>query len=246
MRASRCVTDVDSMTYLSLYSGAGGADLCCQHLLGMDCAGYVEVDGYCREVLQARQRDGVLGPAPVFGDVYDFVDREIEEWLMWLSEGFRVRRGRMPGNAWEWRMIETCGPLPADAFAWLDRVTCSWKTCRPCGGVNMATSDEYLETWPRAGMMCGGVSFRRPNWERRINEIGSGLLPTLLARDCRTPKGAARSLAYQGGDSLVVVLGETIHPEWAEMFMGWPIGWTGLEPLGGAGFRSWGRRHGIF
>ena len=30
------------MNYLSLFSGACGGDLGCQHLLGWDCVGYVE------------------------------------------------------------------------------------------------------------------------------------------------------------------------------------------------------------
>ncbi|RYD23249.1 MAG: hypothetical protein EOP87_26630 [Verrucomicrobiaceae bacterium] len=34
-------------------------------------------------------------------------------------------------------------------------------------------------------------------------------------------------------------------PMWTEWFMGWPIGWTGLEPLATGSFPQWFRWHGI-
>jgi hypothetical protein len=39
-------------------------------------------------------------------------------------------------------------------------------------------SELYSATWPKAGMMRAGVSYRLPNWERRISVIASGLWPT--------------------------------------------------------------------
>lgn len=53
------------MTYLSLFSGVCGGDLGCQHLLGWDCVGYVEWDGYCVKVIEQRIKDGFLLPAVV-------------------------------------------------------------------------------------------------------------------------------------------------------------------------------------
>ncbi|KJH67258.1 hypothetical protein UF16_11095 [Chromobacterium violaceum] len=35
-----------------------------------------------------------------------------------------------------------------------------------------------------------------------------------------------------------------LNPEWVEWLMGWPIGWTGLKPLGMDKFREWQRQHG--
>ena len=57
------------MEYLSLFSGACGGDLGCQHLLGWDCVGYVEWDYYCQKVIAARIQDGFLNDAPIFDDV---------------------------------------------------------------------------------------------------------------------------------------------------------------------------------
>jgi len=60
------------MRELSLFSGAGGG-LLGTRLLGWRCVGYVERDGYCQRVLQARIRDGFLDSAPIWGDIREFV-----------------------------------------------------------------------------------------------------------------------------------------------------------------------------
>ena len=61
------------MDYLSLFTGAGGGDLAMQHLLGFRCLGYVEIDHYCQEVIKQRIADGLLDPAPIFGDIRRFI-----------------------------------------------------------------------------------------------------------------------------------------------------------------------------
>lgn len=60
------------MKYLSLFSGVGGGDLACQHLLGWRCVGYVEWEKYCQKVIAARIRDRMLDPAPIYGDIREF------------------------------------------------------------------------------------------------------------------------------------------------------------------------------
>ena len=44
-------------------------------LLGDRSVGYVEWEPYCQEILKARQADGCIDVAPVFGDVREFVAR---------------------------------------------------------------------------------------------------------------------------------------------------------------------------
>jgi len=64
------------MEYLSLFSGAGGGDLGCQHLLGWRCMGYVEWEDYCVKVIDQRIKDGALDSAPIFfGDIKEFNER---------------------------------------------------------------------------------------------------------------------------------------------------------------------------
>ena len=38
--------------------------------------------------------------------------------------------------------------------------------------------------------------------------------------------------------------GGKLNPNWVEWLMGWPIGWTGLEPLETDRFRQWFEKHG--
>jgi len=58
---------------LSLFTGAGGG-LLGTTLLGWRHIGYVEWEEDCRATLAARIRDGLLDPAPIFGDIREFID----------------------------------------------------------------------------------------------------------------------------------------------------------------------------
>jgi len=59
------------MRELHLFAGIGGGVLAGK-LLGHTCVGAVEIDHYCRRVLEARQRDGCLEPFPIHDDIRTF------------------------------------------------------------------------------------------------------------------------------------------------------------------------------
>lgn len=59
------------MRELALFAGAGGGILGGK-LLGWSTVCAVEIDSYCRSVLLARQRDGMLDPFPIWDDVRTF------------------------------------------------------------------------------------------------------------------------------------------------------------------------------
>ena len=40
--------------------------------------------------------------------------------------------------------------------------------------------------------------------------------------------------------------GGALNPTWVEWIMGWPLGWTGLEPLAMDRFRRWLNSHGSY
>jgi len=71
------------------------------------------------------------------------------------------------------------------------------------------------------------------------------LFPTPMRRDARTFKGNAPPPNHQGGLNLPQSLGGTLNPTWVEWLMGWPLGWTALEPLGMDKFLTWCAQHGI-
>jgi hypothetical protein len=69
-------------------------------------------------------------------------------------------------------------------------------------------------------------------------------MATPLARDARTFKGNVSPPHHQGGQNLGQQIGGTLNPTWVEWLMGWPIGWTALEPLAMDGYQQWLSKHG--
>ena len=272
-----------------------------------------------------------------------------EDLLMWLQQDSPASPSRSLGKERETMTVEICGHKPSMSFAEYDHDTACWRTSQVCLLTNM--QDEYLETWPKAGLMLDGVCYPQVRWEHRISEIGSGLLPTprankiggrsgkgfsdtleervmyatpntldgmpakspealkremTVARPGRskpgnlrdqvtnmqnwpTPKAAQRGdcpserrrntpclesavmiyptpqaheprLGWQGRhavakgtqESLTTIVmkdegrvvgeewnGGQLNVEWVEWLMGWPIGWTSLEPLAVDDIRDW-------
>ena len=71
--------------------------------------------------------------------------------------------------------------------------------------------------------------------------------PTPAATDgktCGSPGQRRRQLSDPAQE--VIPAGGLLNPEWVEWLMGWPIGWTDLQPLATARFQQWLRSHGGF
>lgn len=81
----------NTLLYLSLYSGICGGDLGLQHLLGWECAGYVEWDDYCVKIIEQRIKDGLLSDAPIFHcDIREFNQNYAETYrgISCITAGF--------------------------------------------------------------------------------------------------------------------------------------------------------------
>jgi DNA (cytosine-5)-methyltransferase 1 len=72
---------------LALFAGAGGGILG-GLLLGWRTVCAVEIDAYCRSVLLARQRDGILQPFPIWDDVRTFDGKPWRGHVDVISGGF--------------------------------------------------------------------------------------------------------------------------------------------------------------
>jgi hypothetical protein len=74
--------------------------------------------------------------------------------------------------------------------------------------------------------------------------------PTPTARDYRGVQRAERreerSLESSRGLPLNETVGGLLNPTWVEWLMGWPIGWTALQPLEMDRFQEWLKQHGDF
>ena len=88
---------------LALFAGAGGGILG-GILLGWRTVCAVEIDAYCRHVLLARQRDGILDRFPIWDDVCTFDGRPWRGSVDVISGGFPCQdisvAGRGGGDYW--------------------------------------------------------------------------------------------------------------------------------------------------
>ena len=80
--------------------------------------------------------------------------------------------------AWVKEPAPASGPRLSDLLASYDRNTSSWRTSQHCllAQVNGEADGlaEFSETWPSAGMMRNGKTFRRQPWALPIAENASG------------------------------------------------------------------------
>jgi hypothetical protein len=101
--------------------------------------------------------------------------------VMLYLQGFPVNRSPWQGEEKPKMIAGICGPLPLNVYALYDLDSASLKTLEDY--YPLATSKKSSKTWLKAGMIVAGVCYQQPNWEQRINEIGSGLLPTPAAQE---------------------------------------------------------------
>lgn len=74
-------------------------------------------------------------------------------------------------------------------------------------------------------------------WSKKIG----ALLPTLTAQDAKNNGGPAQF--RRNTLPLNALLGGPLNPEWCEWLMGWPLGWTDLNPLGTGRYQQWLQQH---
>lgn len=145
------------------------------------------------------------------------------------------------------------GSKCSESFARFDHDSSSWRTpqCSP-----VADSIECSQVWPRWGTMRSGEC-----WEgstsappQKANAFGS--LPRPTASMARRGWGFTRHHLERAdtrrnsketmANALRLSFGH-YQPSVAtvEWIMGWPIGWTALEPLETGKFRQWLDLHGV-
>jgi hypothetical protein len=124
----------------------------------------------------------------------------------------------------------------------------SWKTaqCLLQGGL-----EEFLETWPKWGMMRDGVCWEQEMSACLTSESEYGYWPTPCATDykgSRTPEALARAGRNERNNlrDFMRNKGQWLYPpaKVVELLMGWPIGWTDLQPLAMDKFQAWRHSHG--
>lgn len=87
------------------------------------------------------------------------------------------------------------------------------------------------------GGSAGRVGKVRPSLETMAKQV---LWPTIRASD------GSHSGPNQRDSKGRPAVGGKLNPTWVAWLMGWPIGWTALEPLAMDRFRQWLQKHGNF
>src|SRR5574341_1378333 len=129
---------------------------------------------------------------------------------------------------------------------------CSWKTSR---SVPSTSRSGNWEQWVSRCRIPSRVP--PPKWVRDILDGGSSYLPTartrchgepgeskghrtLMGAFLATPRlGGKGSGKYDRRATIDCQIGGQVNPRWKEWFMGFPIGWTEIEPLETRSFQSW-------
>lgn len=133
------------------------------------------------------------------------------------------------------------GLIPFASLAKSDQDGFFWKMSQGC--LPGLISDEYSQTWPSAGAMLAGIAYRLPMLVPRTSDTGSGFWATPTSRDWRSGKASQKTMG-RNSRPLSEQVGGHLNPDWVEWLMGYPIGWSALEPLEMDRFRQWLELHG--
>ena len=138
--------------------------------------------------------------------------------------------------------VVDCGPSCSGSFARYNLASSCWKTSQLSLRMGLET---FSETWPAWGMTLNGECFQLADSVPHIAGNVCGLLPTPTASDAN---GSGRSHKRKGIERGWTNLKDYCSLVWklayppvlvVEYMMGYPIGWTGLEPLETLSFPSW-------
>jgi len=133
-----------------------------------------------------------------------------------------------------------------ESWAKYDLVKSSWKTVQ-CS--LLEDSAEFSGIWPASGSMRNGVCSALPTLDSRTCENASGYaLPTPSGVNGGRNNVMGRIDEWGGSSNPLrgTVIGSMCLPEFEELMMGWPIGWTEPTPYEMDKFREWQQQHGGF
>lgn len=173
----------------------------------------------------------------------------IEELRTWLVQAFPASHSQSQESKPEPTTSGICGPQPGTLFAWYDQQLPGLRMSQACLPLDIAESSS--ESWPRWGTMLNGECFQLLELAPLIDASESSLLPTIGANEYR----GTSAVRYKGStDFRGAKMAEGIrtgpndpaylNPLFADWAMGFPMGWSALEPLGTVKYQQWLDAHG--
>ena len=173
---------------------------------------------------------------------------DIEAWLMSLQPDSPVNHSASRDNKQARTTPVICGQPQSNAYALYDRRQRYWKTSQVCllfgndgslslyqiirdglgalrlKSVSPPISDEYLQTWPKAGMMQNGECWPRPRLEPGKVENAYGYWPTPTVNGNNNRKG----ISAKAGDGLSTAV-KYATPQSRDFRTGESHRWEGKE-----------------
>lgn len=199
------------MRELHLFAGAGGGILG-GYILGNTCVCAVELDKFCRERIHQRQREGHIPRFPVWDDVRTF-----------------------DGRPWRGLVDVVCGGFPCQDIS--------------AAGKGIGITGERSGLWVEMARIIGEV---RPRFALVENS------PVLTSRGLGIVLGDLATLGYDARWGVIaaskdgqrrgqltdpamgaIPAGGALNPDWVELLMGWPSGWTSAAELSPEEFQWW-------
>ena len=241
------MVDQQSLNELALFAGAGGGILG-GHLLGWKTVCAVEWEQYPASVLCARQNDGLLPPFPIWDDVCSFDGKPWRGIVDVVSGGFPCQdisaAGKGAGIDGErsgmWGQMARIIHEVQPRFVFVENSP--MLTSRGLGRVlGDLASMGFNAKWGVLGAADVGANHQRDRiWIVAYAPPPPDNWPTPVKSDyaARRP-----SKGWQGSDLPSVVWTKSgglenpskppakLNARWVEWLMGWPPGWTKLNPL---------------
>ena len=215
------------LTFGSLFAGVGGFDLGFERA-GMQCVWQVEIDDYANQVL-TRHWPHVRR----WRDVRSFLTGD----ATCFAGDSHAKTSATPERGLDSKASEAvCGLSSPESFASYDPATSSWRTSQRCLNLEL---DEFLGTWPEAGLMQRGKCYRRAPSVPHTHDGDCSLWPTPTASmdgrgfgiPLHNKTGRYKQSTVRRVQELVGKHGWRIHPNFTEALMGFPLDHTAIEQL---------------
>ena len=151
------------------------------------------------------------------------------------QEGFPASLFPSLESSGERQTSDGSGLTSRESFAYYDPDMRWWKTYQ-ASFIEELT--EFSETWPRSGTMRNGLLYRPESSARLTSESESLSLPTTGRNEYKGSsvkryRGSPHFRGAKMSEGLRICEADPIYlnPSFAEVVMGFPIGWTVLQDL---------------